>query len=145
MPDPKYKNLTVTKFMNVVMICGKKSTAEWIVYQSLEAAAKQLNKTDIVEVLQKALDNARPLLQLKSRRVGGATYQIPIEVSEEKGIGMAMRWIRNSAKSRKGKSMEDRLADEIRDAYNGQGVAVKKKEEIHKMAEANRAFSHYRW
>lgn len=145
MPDPKYKNLTVTKFMNIVMQRGKKSTAEWIVYQSLETAAKQLNKTDVVEVLQKALDNARPLLQLKSRRVGGATYQIPIEVSEEKGIGMAMRWIRNSAKSRKGKSMEERLADEIRDAYNGQGVAVKKKEEVHKMAEANRAFSHYRW
>ena len=145
LPDPKYKNLTISKFINVVMECGKKSIAESIVYGSLEAAAKQLGKTDMVEILEKALNNARPLLQLKSRRVGGATYQIPVEISEEKGVAMAMRWIRNSARSRKGKNMENRLADEFRDAYNGQGVAVKKKEEVHKMAEANRAFSHYRW
>ena len=144
-PDPKYKNLTISKFMNIVMQNGKKSIAENVVYGSLERVLKELNKTDGVEILTKALNNARPLLQLKSRRVGGATYQIPIEVREDKGIGIAMRWIRNAAQSRGGKSMKDRLADELRDAYNNQGVAVKKKEEVHKMAEANRAFSHYRW
>ena len=143
--DPKFKSLLVSKFMNIVMQRGKKSTAERIVYDSLDNAGKQLGKPDAVEVLTKALNNARPLLQLKSRRVGGATYQIPVEVTEDKGIGMAMRWIRNAASGRKGKSMQERLADELKDAYNGQGVAVKKKEEVHKMAEANRAFSHYRW
>ena len=144
-PDPKFKNLLISKFINVVLQRGKKSTAEHIVYGSLERVSKELGKDNAVEILQQALNNARPLLQLKSRRVGGATYQIPVEVHEDKGIGIAMRWIRNSAKSRKGKSMQDRLADELRDAFNNQGVAVKKKEEVHKMAEANRAFSHYRW
>ena len=145
-PDPKYKNLTLSKFINIIMERGKKATAEDIVYQSLETAGKQLGKTEQpVEILIKALDNARPLLQLKARRVGGATYQIPIEVTEDKGIGIAMRWIRNAARTRKGKSMQEKLADELRDAFNGQGTAVKKKEEVHKMAEANRAFSHYKW
>jgi len=144
-PDPKFKNITITKFMNILMLSGKKSTAEDILYKSLETAGQQLGKNEPVEILVKALDNARPLLQLKSRRVGGATYQIPIEVTEDKGIGIAMRWIRNAARTRKGKSMQEKLADELRDAYNNQGTAVKKKEEVHKMAEANRAFSHYRW
>ena len=145
-PDPKFKNIIITKFMNVLMICGKKSIAEDILYQALETAGQQLGKTnEPVEILTKALDNARPLLQLKSRRVGGATYQIPVEVTEDKGIGIAMRWIRNAARSRKGKSMQEKLADELRDSYNNQGTSVKKKEEVHKMAEANRAFSHYRW
>jgi len=144
-PDPKYKNIMVSKFINIILRNGKKSTAERIVYRSLEVASRELKNDDPVNILQQALNNARPLLQLKSRRVGGATYQIPIEVREDKGIGIAMRWIRNAAQNKSGKSMQERLADELRDAFNKQGVAVKKKEEVHKMAEANRAFSHYRW
>ena len=135
----------VSKFINIILRNGKKSTAERIVYRSLEVASRELKNDDPVNILQQALNNARPLLQLKSRRVGGATYQIPIEVREDKGIGIAMRWIRNAAQNKSGKSMQERLADELRDAFNKQGVAVKKKEEVHKMAEANRAFSHYRW
>jgi small subunit ribosomal protein S7 len=144
-PDPKFKNLLVSKFINVIMICGKKSIAERVVYESLDLASQKLDKTDATEILTKALGNVRPLLQLKSRRVGGATYQIPIEISEQKGLGMAMRWIRSAAQGRSGKSMRERLADELRDAYKGQGTSVKKRDEVHKMAEANRAFSHYRW
>jgi small subunit ribosomal protein S7 len=144
-PDPKHKNVVVSKFINVILERGKRSTAERIVYGSLEAASKDLQNADEVQILLKALGNVRPLLQLKSRRVGGATYQIPVEVREDKGVGMAMRWIRNAAESRGGRSMEERLAAELKDAYNNTGSAVKRKEEVHKMAEANRAFSHYRW
>lgn len=144
-PDPKFKNLVISKFVNVIMERGKKSIAEEIVYQSLDKVGREVNQPDSVIILTKALENARPLLQLKSRRVGGATYQVPVEVTEDKGIAIAMRWIRNAAKTRKGKSMQERLADELREAFNNQGSAVKRKEEVHKMAEANRAFSHYRW
>ena len=144
-PDPKFNNKTISRFVNMLMIDGKKWNAEKIVYGSLEIVMQKTQKTDAIEVLTKALDNVRPLLELKSRRVGGATYQIPVEVKGERGVSLALRWIRNAARGRKGKPMEQRLADEILDAYNGQGSSVKKKEEIHKMAEANRAFSHYRW
>jgi len=143
--DPKYNNKLVAKFVNCVMRDGKKSTAERIVYGSLDIAAKKLNKTDAMEVLQKAVDNVRPLLELKPRRVGGATYQIPIEVSHERGISVVLRWIRNFARARKGKPMKERLALEIIDAYNGTGAAMKKREDTHKMAEANKAFAHFRW
>ena len=129
----------------MLMIDGKKWNAEKIVYGSLELVAQKTQKSDALEVLTKAIDNVRPLLELKSRRVGGATYQIPVEVRGDRGASLALRWIRNAARGRKGKPMQQRLADEILDAYNGQGTAVKKREEIHKMAEANRAFSHYRW
>ena len=129
----------------MLMIDGKKWNAESIVYGSLEVVAQKTQKADPLEVLNKAVDNVRPLLELKSRRVGGATYQIPVEVKGDRGVSLALRWIRNAARGRKGKPMQQRLADEILDAYHGQGTAVKKKEEIHKMAEANRAFSHYRW
>ncbi len=129
----------------MLMIDGKKWNAEKIVYGSLDIAAKKVQKADAMEILNKAIDNVRPLLVLKSRRVGGATYQIPVEVKGDRGASLALRWIRNAARGRKGKPMQQRLADEILEAYNGQGTAVKKKEEIHKMAEANRAFSHYRW
>lgn len=145
MPDPKFSNKTISRFINMLMWEGKKWNAERIVYRSLDIATQKAQKSDPVEVLTKAIDNVRPLLELKSRRVGGATYQIPVEVKGERGASLALRWIRNAARGRKGKPMEQRLADEIFEAYNGQGTAVKKKEEVHKMAEANRAFSHYRW
>lgn len=131
--------------MNIVMTDGKKWNAEKIVYGALDIVAQKTQKPDPIEVFMKAIDNVRPLLELKSRRVGGATYQIPVEVRGDRGAQLAMRWMRNAARGRKGKPMKQRLADEIVEAYNGQGSSVKKKEEIHKMAEANRAFSHYRW
>ncbi|MFA5338705.1 MAG: 30S ribosomal protein S7 [Candidatus Omnitrophota bacterium] len=144
LPDPKFKSKIVSKFMNMIMECGKKSTAEQIVYGAFEQAAKKVGKEPL-ETFQKAIDNARPLVELKSRRVGGATYQVPIEVRQDRGISLAMRWIRDFARSRKGKPMVDKLAAEIIDAYNSTGSAVKKREDIHKMAEANKAFSHFRW
>jgi small subunit ribosomal protein S7 len=144
-PDPKFNNKTVSRFVNIMMIDGKKWNAEKIVYGALDIVAQKTQKADSLELLIKAIDNVRPLLELKSRRVGGATYQIPVEVRGDRGSQLAMRWMRNAARGRKGKPMQMRLADEILEAYNGQGTAVKKKEEIHKMAEANRAFSHYRW
>ncbi len=144
-PDPKFNNKIVSRFMNIIMIDGKKWNAEKIVYGALDVVAQKTQKADPIEVLTKAIDNVRPLLELKSRRVGGATYQIPIEVKGDRGAQLAMRWMRNAARSRKGKPMKLRLADEIVEAFHNQGTAVKKKEEIHKMAEANRAFSHYRW
>ena len=144
LPDPKFKSKIVSKFMNMMMERGKKSTAERIVYGAFEQAGKKVGKEPL-ETFQKALDNVRPLVELKSRRVGGATYQVPIEVRQDRGISLAMRWIRDFARSRKGKPMVDKLAAEIIDAYNGAGSAVKKREDIHKMAEANKAFSHFRW
>ena len=144
-PDPKFNSKTVSRFVNMLMLQGKKWNAEKIVYGALDVVASKTQKADPIEVLTKAIDNVRPLLELKSRRVGGATYQIPVEVRGDRGASLALRWIRNAARGRKGKPMQQRLADEILDAFHGQGTAVKKKEEIHKMAEANRAFSHYRW
>ena len=144
-PDPKFNNKTVSRFINMLMLQGKKWNAESIVYGALDILTQKTQKADAMEVFNKAIDNVRPLLELKSRRVGGATYQIPVEVRGERGASLALRWIRNAARGRKGKPMKQRLADELLDAYNGQGTAVKKKEETHKMAEANRAFSHYRW
>ena len=144
-PDPKFNNKLVSRFMNIVMADGKKWNAEKIVYGALDIVSQKTQKPDPIEVFMKAIDNVRPLLELKSRRVGGATYQIPVEVRGDRGAQLAMRWMRNAARGRKGKPMKQRLADEIVEAYHGQGTSVKKKEEIHKMAEANRAFSHYRW
>ena len=144
LPDPKFKSKIVSKFMNMMMERGKKSTAERIVYGAFEQAGKKVGKEPL-ETFQKALDNVRPLVELKSRRVGGATYQVPIEVRQDRGISLAMRWIRDFARGRKGKPMVDKLAAEIIDAYNSTGSAVKKREDIHKMAEANKAFSHFRW
>ena len=144
LPDPKFKSKIVSKFMNMMMERGKKSTAERIVYDAFEQAGKKVGKEPL-ETFQKALDNVRPLVELKSRRVGGATYQVPIEVRQDRGVSLAMRWIRDFARGRKGKPMVDKLAAEIIDAYNSTGSAVKKREDIHKMAEANKAFSHFRW
>lgn len=144
-PDPKFNNKVISRFVNMLMEDGKKWNAESIVYGALDMVAQKTQKSDPMEVLNKAVDNVRPLLELKSRRVGGATYQIPVEVRGDRGVSLALRWIRNAARGRKGKPMKQRLADEILEAFNGQGTAVKKREEVHKMAEANRAFSHYRW
>ena len=143
-PDPKYKNTTVSRFINVVMKEGKKAVAERIVYRAFDIMAEKTGKPAI-EVFQKAMDNSRPLLEIKPRRIGGATYQVPIEVRTERGVSIAMRWIRNFARAKKGKPMEVKLADELLDAYKGEGSAVKKREDTHKMAEANKAFAHYRW
>lgn len=144
LPDPKYKNIVLAKFINIIMERGKKATAERIVYRSFDIIAEKTGKPAI-EVFQKALENARPLLEVKPRRIGGATYQVPIEVKSERGISIAMRWIRNFAKAKKGKPMEIKLADEFLDAFKGEGSSIKKREDMHKMAEANKAFAHYRW
>lgn len=145
LPDPKYNSKLVSKFINIVMLKGKKSLAERIVYKMLELVSERSGKKDPLEVFQKAVDNVRPVLEVKPRRVGGATYQVPVEVKQERGISIAIRWIRNFAKQKKGKPMEERLTEGILEAYKGEGPAIKKKEDTHKMAEANKAFAHYRW
>ena len=129
----------------MVMFKGKKSLAQRIVYNALETVKKQAEAEDALLVLNKAVENVRPLLEVKSRRVGGATYQVPIEVRQERGITLALRWIRDYARAKKGKPMQTKLAQEIMDAYKGTGSAVKKKQDTYKMAEANKAFAHYRW
>ena len=144
-PDPKYNSKLVTRFVNVVMEKGKKSTAERILYNALDVVAKKTDSKDALEVLQKAIDNVRPLLQVKPRRVGGATYQVPLEVNSERGSSIAMRWIRDFARTKKGRPMDEKLADEIVDAFKSQGSAMRKREDMHKMAEANKAFAHYKW
>jgi small subunit ribosomal protein S7 len=145
LPDPKYHSRVVSEFINMVMQRGKKSLAEDIVYGALAIASERANKKDPLEIFQKAVENVKPLLEVKPKRVGGATYQVPVEVKQERGVGLALRWIRNYAHSRKGKSMREKLAGELLDAYKGEGAAVKKKQDTHKMAESNRAFSHFRW
>jgi len=145
LPDPKYGNKLVTKFVNMLMEKGKKSTAERIVYSAMDIVSEKTGNKNSIEVLQKAFDNSRPLLEVKPRRVGGATYQIPIEVKSDRGVSIAMRWIRDFARQKKGKPMYEKLAEEIMEAYKGQGSAMKKREDMHKMAEANKAFAHYRW
>lgn len=145
MADLQYNSKLVGEFINMVMIEGKKSTAQRIVYSALEAVKKSTGADDLLAVISKAVDNVRPLLEVKSRRVGGATYQVPIEVKTSRGTTIALRWIRDFARARKGKPMPEKLAQEITDAYKGTGSAVKKKDDTHKMAEANKAFAHYRW
>lgn len=143
--DPKFNSKIVSKFINMVMFEGKKSLSEKIVYSAFEIIRKQLNDPDVLKVFYKALDNARPRLEVKPRRVGGATYQVPIEVRQERGMSIALRWIRDFAVNKKGKPMENKLADEIIAAYKNEGAAIKKKDDTHKMAEANKAFAHFRW
>jgi len=143
-PDPKYNNAVVSQFINKIMMRGQKATAERIVYGALGLINKQA-KQESATVLEQAIKNVTPLLQVKPRRVGGATYQVPVEVDPERGLALAMRWLINSARARAGKSMTERLAAEISDAAQGQGAAIKKREDTHKMAEANKAFAHYRW
>jgi small subunit ribosomal protein S7 len=143
-PDARYNSVTVAKFINRLMIRGQKNTAERIVYSALQFAAEQVNSNP-EEALERAIRNAAPLVMVKSRRVGGATYQVPSEIQEDRGRALAMRWLIASARARSGKSMEDKLASELIDAIQGRGVTIKKREDIHKMAEANKAFAHYRW
>jgi|TARA_Y100000588_G_C14121168_1_gene867355 small subunit ribosomal protein S7 len=144
LPDPKFQNQTLAKFINHVMVSGKKSVAERIVYGAL-ANIEERERTDPVEVFEKALEAVAPFVEVKSRRVGGATYQVPVEVRSSRRAALAMRWLVDSARTRGEKSMSGRLAGEILDAAEGRGSAVKKREDTHRMAEANKAFSHYRF
>ena len=143
--DPKLNSKIVAKFVNMVMLEGKKAIAEKIVYGAFEIVKKNLNEQDILKVFYKALDNARPRLEVKPRRVGGATYQVPIEVRQERGTSIALRWIRDFAMNKKGRPMDQKLAEEIIAAYKGEGSVIKKRDDTHKMAEANKAFAHFRW
>ena len=143
-PDAKCQNVTVARLINRTMICGKKSLAERIIYNALEII-EQKDKTEPVTILEQAVKNATPVLEVKPRRVGGATYQVPIEVRPERALSLALRWLVKSARDRTGKSMAEKLAVELSDAAKGQGAAIKKREDTHRMAEANRAFAHYRW
>ena len=143
-PDPVYNDLVVAKFINNVMDSGKKSVAEKIFYNAIDQVEYKAKVKDGLEIFKKALENVAPLLEVKSKRIGGATYQIPIEVSENRRLALAMRWIISYAKSRKGRTMADRLSAELIAAANNEGSSVKKKEDTHRMAEANKAFSHFR-
>ena len=145
LPDPKYGDRTLAKFINMVMRSGKKSLAERVVYGALDTVAERKKGGDPLEVFQKALDNVRPVVEVKSRRVGGATYQVPVEVRATRQQTLAMRWLTDAARKRGEKSMHLRLAGELMDASENRGSAVKKREDTHRMAEANKAFSHYRW
>ena len=144
LPDPKFGSEKLAKFMNMVMERGKKSTAEGIVYEALDVIAGKKGG-DAMEILDKALDNVRPMVEVKSRRVGGATYQVPVEVRPTRQQALAMRWLIEAARERTEKSMPMRLAAELMDASENRGTAVKKREDVHRMAEANKAFAHYRW
>lgn len=144
LPDPKFGGTQVTKFINMIMRSGKKSIAEKIMYQALNSVAEKTSK-DSVEMMEKALENVRPVVEVKSRRVGGATYQVPVEVRPSRRNTLAMRWLIDAAKKRGEKTMASKLAGELLDAAESKGSAVKKREDTHKMAEANKAFSHFRW
>lgn len=144
LPDPLYNSVTVTKFVNVLMERGKKATAERILYGALEIVAKKSGE-EALEAFQKALNNIKPSVEVKSRRVGGATYQVPVEVKAGRSMTLALRWLIGYSRQRREKTMTERLMNEILDASNGLGAAVKKREDTHKMAESNKAFAHYRW
>lgn len=144
-PDPKYNSKIVSKCINMIMLRGKKSIAQGIVYGALEIVKQKTNESDALKVFCKALDNVRPNLEVKSRRIGGATYQVPVEVNKSRGISLAFRWIIEISRSRKNKPMEQKFAEEIIAAYKGEGAVIKKRADLHKMAEANRAFAHFRW
>ncbi len=143
-PDAKYQNEHLARFINKVMQCGKKSTAERIIYKSLDIIEERTRENGL-DVFEQAVKNATPLLKVKPRRVGGATYQVPVEVPPEQGLSLAMRWLVQSARARRGKAMAERLALELIDASRGEGTTIKKRHDTHRMAEANRAFVHYRW
>ncbi len=144
LPDPKHNSMLVSSFINTLMVDGKKGLAERIVYSALDLASKRLN-TDAIDVFHKAITNIKPVLEVKSRRVGGSTYQVPIEVRPERRTSLAMRWLITFARQRGERTMKEKLAGELVDAYKGEGATIKKKEDTHRMAEANKAFAHYRW
>jgi small subunit ribosomal protein S7 len=143
-PDPKYGNVVISKFINCLMLDGKKSAAEAIMYGALDLLAQKY-KLDSLAAFSDAIDNVIPAIEVRSRRVGGATYQVPVEVRKTRGLSLALRWLIGAARKRSEKTMQECLAAELNEAYNNRGSAVKKREDTHKMAEANRAFSHYRW
>ena len=145
LPDPKYHSKVVTKFINMIMTAGKRSIAETIVYGAFEIAKEKLNEPDIIKLFNKVTDNVRPRVEVKPRRVGGATYQVPIEVSQTRGTSIALRWIMDAARNKKGRPMVEKLSEEIISAYKAEGSAIKKRDDTHKMAEANKAFAHFRW
>jgi small subunit ribosomal protein S7 len=145
LPDPKFGSTQITKFVNMIMKSGKKSTAETIMYKALDSISKKVTSDEAVDVLGKALDNVAPMVEVKSRRVGGATYQVPVEVRAERRTTLAMRWIIDASRKRGEKSMQLKLAGELMDAADNRGSAVKKREDTHRMAEANKAFAHFRW
>jgi small subunit ribosomal protein S7 len=144
LPDPKYKSTLVAKFINKIMNRGKKSVAEGILYRAL-GIIQERAKEDPLKLFEKSLNNVKPIIEVKSRRVGGATYQVPTEVRQERRTALAIRWLITYAKERSEKSMEEKLAAELIEAANNRGGAIKKREDVHKMAEANKAFAHYRW
>lgn len=143
--DPRFKSEMVSKFINKVMLDGKKSIARQIVYEAIEAFAERVNAEDPLAGFEQALENAKPSLEVKSRRIGGATYQVPVEISAERRTSMAMKWVITFAREKPGKSMKDGLAMELADCYQNQGSSIKKKDDTHRMAEANKAFAHYKW
>jgi len=144
LPDPKFGSRLVTKFINIMMLRGKKSTAEGIMYEAI-AAVEDRSKQEGIKMFKTAIDNVKPAVEVKSRRVGGSTYQVPVEVRPERRTSLAMRWVISAARRRPERSMSEKLAGELLDAANNRGSAVKKREDTHKMAEANKAFAHYRW
>jgi len=146
--DPMYNSVLVQKMINIMLQDGKKVVSEKIIYGAFDIIKKKLNKNteaEVLEVVQKSIENVRPKVEVKARRVGGATFQVPIEVPERRALTLALRWTRDSIRSKKGRSMKEKLAQELLDAYRGEGAAAKRKEDTHKMAEANRAFAHFRW
>ncbi|GAC1497915.1 MAG: 30S ribosomal protein S7 [Vulcanimicrobiaceae bacterium] len=144
LPDPKFNSKVLARFINKVMLCGKKSTAERICYDALNIVQEKMGR-DPMDIFSQALSNAMPLVEVRPRRVGGATYQVPMEVRPDRRQAMAMRWLITFARKRAGRSMEEKLAGELMDASNNVGASIKKREDTHKMAEANKAFAHYRW
>lgn len=143
--DPVYGSTTLSKFINKLMIDGKKSTARRIVYDALEQFAAKVKSDNPLEIFEQALENAKPSLEVKTRRIGGANYQVPVEIPSDRRTAMAMQWIIANARSKPGRSMQKSLTDELFDCYNNQGATIKKKDDTHRMAEANRAFAHYKW
>jgi small subunit ribosomal protein S7 len=144
-PDPVFGSPILAKFINKVMLDGKKSTSRRLIYNALDKFSQKIKAENTIEAFEQALENAKPSLEVKSRRIGGATYQVPIEIPPNRRISMAMRWIIAHSRAKTGRSMEDGLAGELVDCYNNQGTTIKKKDETHKMAEANKAFAHYKW
>lgn len=145
LPDPKFGSTRITKFVNMIMVSGKKSVAETIMYSALDSIGEKSSGSEPMDVLEKALENVAPMVEVKSRRVGGATYQVPVEVRIDRRQTLAMRWLIDAARSRGEKSMQLKLAGELMDASENRGNAVKKREDTHRMAEANKAFAHFRW
>jgi len=144
-PDPIYQSVTLSKFINKVMYGGKKSVARRIVYRALDQFAQKIKTDNPLELFEKALENAKPSLEVKTRRIGGANYQVPVEIPGDRRTAMAMQWIIANSRSKPGRNMEEALANELMDCYNNQGATIKKKDDTHRMAEANKAFAHYKW